>query len=251
MNKIIPLLLAVVLASSCSFEKPLNFKVKTLTQEDFDLCTNSSCPTINIKYLEAIENDKKSKSVNLKIEDVLINKIIAGTDSSTELQNIKESLIYFINDFKKYQNDFGNSFISYDVDLFMRLLYQSETFISTEINYYLFTGGAHGYSGSTFLNFDAQTGEYLNNFQLFLNEKALLDYCELKFRELFGIDRNRTINSTGFWFENNSFHLPETIGFTETEMILHYNQYEIASYAEGPIILNIPISEIEQYIKYR
>ncbi len=251
MNRLIPLLLALVLASSCSFEKPLHFEIKTFTQEDFEICASSRCPTINIEYLEAKEHDAKSTAVNSKIEDILITKITAAEDQPSEFQNIHEALIYFIEDFKQYETDFGNSFISYDVDIFMRVLYQSETFVSIEVNYYLFTGGAHGYSGNTFLNFNAQTGEYLDKSQLFLNEKALLDYCELKFRELYGIAHGRTINATGFWFENNAFHLPETIGFTDSEMIIHYNQYEIASYAEGPIILNIPLIEIEQFIKYR
>lgn len=251
MNRIIPLLLAVVLASSCFFEKPLHFKTKTLTQDNFEICTSTRCPTINIVYLEAKENDAKSTVVNSKIEDILIAKITAAEDPPYEFQTTQEALVYFIEDFKQYETDFGNSFISYDVDIFMRILYQSETFVSIEINYYLFTGGAHGYSGNTFLNFDAKTGEYLDKSQLFLNEKALLDFCEIKFRELYGIAHDRTINATGFWFENNAFHLPETIGFTDSEMILHYNQYEIASYAEGPIILNIPLIEIEQFIKYR
>jgi hypothetical protein len=248
MNRILPLLLALILASSCNFEKPLHFEEKVVSQADLKACETENCPTILVHYLKAIENDAKSKKINSIIQKSLIEKIAVNEDDISGLLSIDDAINYFIDDFRSFIEEFGNIFVSYDVDTQMQLLYQSEDYVSLELNYYLFTGGAHGYSGTNFLNFNAQTGELLDINDLFKDSEGILNYCESIFRKTFDIAEGRSINSSGFWFEGDQFHLPENIGFTDTEMILHFNQYEIASYAEGPIILTIPLTEVEQFL---
>mgnify|MGYP001397345895 CR=1 FL=1 len=250
MFRIIPLLLAVFLASSCSFNAPLKFEETSISAENFDSCLSTNCPSIKIHYLKASGNNQKSNKVNRHIEDVLIDIVAAAEDDRNYITHVSEAVQFFIDDFKRFQEDFGNNYIDYDVDTFMQVSYQSETLVSIELNYYLFTGGAHGINGTRFINFNAKTGDLLPNETLFNSSEEFIAFCENKFRAMFQIPEDRSINATGFWFERDSFQLPENIGFTETEMILHYNQYEIASYAEGPIILTIPIEEVEQYLEY-
>ncbi|MEX0997015.1 MAG: DUF3298 domain-containing protein [Flavobacteriaceae bacterium] len=248
MYKIFPLLLAVILASSCSFEKPLQFEEITITQDSMEVCKTEKCPTIKVHYVQAIENDDKSVLINKKIFESITGKIAPNEGGTSDFSTIDGALDFFIEDYKKLISDFGNNFVSYDVDTFMRVSFQSEEFVSLELNYYLFTGGAHGYSGTQFMNFDAKTGELLHQNVLFNDVEGLTRFSEKEFRERYQVPQDRSINSSGFWFENDQFHLPENIGFTETQLILHYNQYEIASYAEGPIILSIPITEVEEYL---
>lgn len=250
MKPFFPLLLALAMASSCSFEKPLQFESIEYTQQDFEDCLTQNCPTIKVNYLQAVVDDKKSKIVNKQIQGKIISKIVGLEEAKIKVETIQEALQDFIADFKKYETDFGNAFVSFDIDTFMRVLYQTESFVSLELNYYLFTGGAHGYSGTTFFNFNAKTGQSLNEEMLFKDSKAVLAYAEKKFRDLYAISSERTINSSGFWFKNDQFHFPENIGFTETELIFHYNQYEIASYAEGPIILALPKAEIKELLNF-
>jgi len=250
MNKIIPLILAFILASSCSFNTPLKFKKVSFTNNDLEQCLSVNCPNINIQYLKTTGKDIKSNKVNQHIENIIINKIISVEEEKSSISEINDAIQFFINLFKKNKSEFGDTFLSYDIDTFMEVSYQSETFVSTELIYYVYTGGAHGYSGKKFINFNAKTGELLTNETIFKNLEELKKLCENNFREVYKIPTDRSINATGFWFENDVFHLPETVGFTNTEMILHYNQYEIASYAEGPIILTIPIDEVKQYLKY-
>lgn len=248
MKKFFYLLLAFGLASSCVFEKPLHFKEITITQENFEQCKTNTCPTIKVQYIQAIEDDEKSAIINKYIQQELSDKIATPDDDSLQVSTVEEALMIFINDFLQFKEDFGNHLFSNEIDTFMNVSYQSEDFVSLKLSYYSFTGGAHGYSGTSYLNFDAITGLPLNKNQLFTNTKGMLSYCEQKFREAYQISENRSINSSGFWFEKEQFHLPENIGFTENNIILHYNQYEIASYAEGPIILSIPLNEVEQFL---
>ena len=50
-------------------------------------------------------------------------------------------------------------------------------------------------------------------------------------------------------FEGDSFHLSENLGYTQEGLQLIYNQYEVASYADGPIVLTLPYNEINLYLK--
>ncbi len=248
MNRIFPLLLAFGLASSCTFEKPLHFEETSITQDNIELCESSTCPTIKVHYIQAVEKDEKSAQINKYIQERVVKKIAANEKDTSTFTTIEEALAFFINDFRKFKEENGHSLVSYDVDTFMRISYQSEDFVSLELNYYLFTGGAHGYSGTSYFNFDAKTGLPLKENLIFTDSEGMLSFCENKFREVYQISEERSINSSGFWFEGDRFHLPENIGFTENQMILHYNQYEIASYAEGPIVLTIPLTEVEQFL---
>ena len=44
-------------------------------------------------------------------------------------------------------------------------------------------------------------------------------------------------------FEENQFTLPENIGLSADAIVLHYNPYEVASYADGSLILEIPLEK--------
>ncbi|MEX0362627.1 MAG: RsiV family protein, partial [Allomuricauda sp.] len=114
---------------------------------------------------------------------------------------------------------------------------------------YTFTGGAHGYSAVTFLNFDKIKGQETEQWELFEDEEGFVNYAETKFRIQEGIPQDANINGTGFMFEGDHFHLSENLGYTQDGIQLIYNQYEIASYADGPKILTIPFAEANKYLK--
>jgi len=119
------------------------------------------------------------------------------------------------------------------------------------LNSYTFTGGAHGYGAATFLNFDKQQAIELENYELFSDIEGFTAHVETKFRETQQIPIDDNINATGFMFTNDAFHLPENLGFTKDGIQLIYNQYEVASYADGPIELTIPFAEVNLFLKDR
>ena len=49
-------------------------------------------------------------------------------------------------------------------------------------------------------------------------------------------------------FDGETFYLPENIGFTQEGIQLLYNQYEVASYADGPIVLTLSYKEVKDYL---
>ncbi len=104
-------------------------------------------------------------------------------------------------------------------------------------------------NGSTsYFNFDKKTGKQLSNDDLIKDKKAFLALAEKKFRELQQVPEGESINSTGYMFENDTFALPINIGFENNEMVLLYNPYEVASYADGIIEIRFAVSEVQDLL---
>lgn len=115
----------------------------------------------------------------------------------------------------------------------------------------MFTGGAHGYSGERSLLFNATTGRSLKYADIFNDVKAFTAFAEKKFREKFKIPAGKNINATGLMFENDKFVLPQNIFFTKNGLLLYYNAYEVASYAEQQKELLLPYEQVQQYLKVK
>lgn len=245
------ILLTPILFLSCVKEKPFVFIERALTDKDFKACKIKNCPTIDIHYLQATQQDEKAAFANSQISKTVIDLILFFQDKTTEVLTVDGAVEEFIVDFQQYEDDLGSNFMSYDADTFMQIVYQSEEIISMDLNFYFFTGGAHGYGGTRFLNFDAKTGVLLTADNLFSETETLKTIAESKIRAQYQIPEGQNINATGFWFKDNQFHLPENIGITDAEIVLLYNAYEIASYAEGAISISIPKEEIIETLNYK
>ena len=128
------------------------------------------------------------------------------------------------------------------------VVYEDKELLTLQLQSYVFTGGAHGYSAQRFLNFDKKRGVALENWQLFQNREAFEQFVETKFREQEAIPAEASINQTGLMFESDRFYLPENIGFTKEGVKLLYNPYEVASYADGPIVLTLPFNEVRPFL---
>lgn len=91
----------------------------------------------------------------------------------------------------------------------------------------------------------------MENGDLFINSMEFQEYAEGKFRDQENIPGTESINSTGFMFENDTFYLPQNIGFTKNGLQLIYERYEVASYADGPIVLTLPYPEINSFLRLK
>ena len=120
--------------------------------------------------------------------------------------------------------------------------------MNIEIKHYTYTGGAHGYQGLRSLLFDPNTGKYIPNSQLFKDPNAFKAFAEKKFRAKYKIPETTSINATGLMFEDEKFYLPQNIFYTDKGLLLYYNSYEAASYADGPKEILLPYKEVNDYL---
>lgn len=162
--------------------------------------------------------------------------------------DIPDALSSFNLGFEELSKMFPNETMPWEARIKGDVIFENRELLTIGLSSYIFTGGAHGYGSTRFLNFDKSGGEELESKMLFKNLEKFQEYAETKFRIQENIPAQESINSTGFMFEQDSFYLPENIGFTREGLILLYNPYEVASYADGTIELTLPLDEVKKFL---
>jgi len=261
-QKLIPFLAIFLLFTSCREEKSdpsvkqvkgdteaLSFHNISLLPKDFDSCKAADCPKIRVNYLEFREERQAARKMNEYNEQNLI-KIFNNTEEASKAENVKAVVNEFITDYQTFKNDFPEAEADYEVEISQAVLSQTKKLLVLETDFYIFTGGAHGYGATRYANFDITSGELLYKNDLFSDLEAFTDFAEKEFRNKYKIPEGENINSQGFFFEKNTFALPENIAVTKNRVILVYNRYEAASYAEGELKLSFPKNKVAQWLNY-
>jgi hypothetical protein len=124
----------------------------------------------------------------------------------------------------------------------------SSSVISLYYNEATYTGGAHGNYNTFYYNFDARTGKLLELSEFIKDTVALNKLAEVKFKAketIVGKENGIEFKMEDYFFPEGKFILPHNIGITKEGLRLLYNPYEVASYARGMIVLDIPWQELK------
>ena len=234
-------LFAVLLSLGCKKDGKLTFEPVSFTKNE---C--SECPTINISIPKALEKNKIATSINTALREEVIS--ILNFDEETEAIDIESAINSFSEAYYDLKEKYADESTQWEAKIDGTVTYEDKNVLTIKLDSYLFTGGAHGYSTSRFLNFNKKKGLELDNSELFKNIEAFLELAEAKFRSQENIPETKAINSTGFMFETDHFYLPKNIGYTQNGLQLFYQQYEVASYADGPIVLTLPYTEVQKFM---
>jgi len=227
---------------ACSDENRLTFEPNEIV---WDNCND--CPLISISVPNVVEKSKIGQNINNAIAEEIISILIY--DEQTQITSITDALESFKKGFTDLNELYTDEGESWEANITGEVTYEDKNTLTISLDSYLFTGGAHGYSTKRFLNFNKKTGLEFEHWQLFTNRDDFRKFVEAKFRQQERIPDDKPINHTGFMFEKDSFYLPENIGFTQKGIQLLYNQYEVASYADGPIELVLPYSEVKKFLR--
>lgn len=205
------------------------------------------CPQITVKIPFAKNVPIVADSINKKVF-LTVKEIIYLDKKPLTTTTYPPLLKSFIDSYEKLQKDFPKDTFGWEGQIEGSITYLSADVLNIKIKHYTYTGGAHGYEGIRSLLFDPNTGKTISNLKLFNDVTAFKNFAEKRFREKYKIPEKGSINSTGMQFEDEKFVLPQNIFFTEKGLLLYYNRYEAASYADGPKELLLPYSEIENYL---
>ena len=229
--------------AQCSNE--LVFEEQSFQKKTTLPCTGD-CPSISVKIPVANAVPVVADSINKKVFSVLKEIIYFGEKPYTS-KDYNGLLTSFINSYEKLQKEFPKDKFGWEADIKGSVKYQSENILNIEINHYTYTGGAHGYQGLRSLLFDPNTGKSITNDELFTDKAGFKALAEKKFRAKYKIPASKSINSTGLMFEKEMFQLPQNIFFTDKGLLLYYNSYEVASYADGAKELLLSYTEVNDY----
>ena len=168
-------------------------------------------------------------------------------DTSENNISVSEAISAFNKEYKAFKDDFQDSSQKWEVKVDGEVIYESPEVICLSLQSYIDTGGAHGNGKVTFLNFNPETGAILNQNDIINNTAEFKKIAEKAFKEQTKPkDSNETIED---FFFGEDFQLPSNIGFTDAGLVLLYNNYEIASYAQGITEILLPYSQIKDVLK--
>lgn len=225
------------------------FSEVELDSSDFDNCKESYCPELDIQYIRFDETSAFAKQVN-EINEKEIASVFHLDQDQPQEKNVKDALRNFIDEYGNFRRENTDSEAHYEAKLEQEVKDKNERTVVLKTDFYLYTGGAHGYGGVRFLNFDASTGKLLQAKDLVSDMQGFTDFVEHAFRQQYEIPEDANINSKGFFFEDDKFALPQNIAFTQDAVILIYNPYEAASYAEGQLRFMFPKKTVEKWLAY-
>ena len=243
MKTLIIYVLSLSMLFSCKNDNALTFELLNFKSE---VCAN--CPQVSITIPKALDENKISETLNTVLEEEIITLLLFNEE--VEVNSIPDAIASFKEGFHVLQEQYTDENTIWKAKIDAVITYEDASVLTVELIAYLFTGGAHGYTSIRLLNFDKKKGNEIENRQLFKDKDGFQKYAENQFRNQENIPQDKSINDTGFMFDNNSFYLPENIGYTKEGLQLIYNQYEVASYADGPIEVLLPYVEIKKFLEH-
>ncbi len=238
--KLLPLL--SILLFGCKTDTKLTYEQRSLNGRD---C--STCADILIKVPYALDDLKISRTINSVIDEEIMYAL--KFDETHEVTSVEGAMASFDGSYQKMLAEFGGVAEPWEAKVSGIVTFENSDLVTIALENYTYTGGAHGYFYKIFLSFDRKKGLEIEPNELFGNLDGFQQLAESKFREAYEVAADVNINATGFMFDNDTFHLPENFGFTAEGIELHYNQYEAASYADGPLVVMISFTEANPFLK--
>ena len=239
MKSIVPLFFIFIVFAACNTE----FKPYETESSSID---NSFSATIEVNY-ETFKGGSTAEAMNAVIKNTMISSISNSTDAS-ESKSLEAALEAFDNEYISFISDFPDSNQQWELIIESEIVYQSEEIITVAINTYQDKGGAHGNDTITLLNFNPVNGSVLKPEDYILNMTGFKSTVETYFFKI--VKNNSDFENAEDYFFGEDFHLPNNMGFSEEGIILLYNVYEIASYAQGYTEFTIPYEEISPYLSF-
>lgn len=195
--------------------------------------TCKDCPVFTAQIPWAKGPAAIADSINASIFNQVRN-IFQVKEEPFRATTLPALLDSFANAYKEDQDAFPDRVVGWEGSVKGSLVYESENVVNIILDSYIMTGGAHGYAGKSSLIFDKNTGKQIIEDHLFKDPETVKNIAEEAFRKKYNIPAGQRLNDHGFMFDENTFILPKTFIFTNEGLLLYYNSYEIASYADGP-----------------
>lgn len=232
--------------NNTAISSSLVFEQKNVSRQEGKCTGDEPCIKASIVYPQAIGNSDAIKKINAAIEKSAASFLSMG---ETLPINVTKGIADFFTSYNDFKKDMPDAPQAWEVDTKGEVVYQTPQKVGVMINGYAYMGGAHPNSYLTYLNFDAQTGNQLKFADIISDTIAFKQLVEKKFREINKLAPNASLEEAGFMFPDNKFILPANIGLSNDSLLLYYNPYEIASYAQGPTQMNIAYTELGNIVK--
>jgi len=246
-------ILLLLLIIGCSKNPDRDYAIKYTMiklEKKFGKCDtlDGSCAKISLYYPEVKQafNEAVRDSLTSHVRETLLGNYF----HEQKVKSLDEMAKLFFSDYEGVQSEPMDYRIGWELNNTISIIFNNHSIVSFQSEFYHFTGGAHGMSGTYFTNFNSQDGKKLTLLDL-LNpgyEQELNSIAERIFRKNNRLTPDTNLEEAGFWFEEGKFSLNENFGIKNDGLIFYFNSYEIAPYAMGPTEIVIPYTELKSLI---
>ena len=237
MKKLLIGALSLLFVLSCKKEVELTFSEVNILHNDNAV--------IELNIPRANEDTDVGKSINKVINDHIANTLNFSEDF-TESIPLEQAIKKFQEEYKTFKADFEESALVWEATFDGEVVYKSNDVICIALSNYTNTGGAHGNANITLYNFNLQSGSVYSLNDLVSDEEALTALAKDFFIKELEMNSDEHLED---YFFGEDFHLPANIGFNEDGLLMLYNVYEIASYAQGITEFTIPFKDVQPLLK--
>ncbi|MBE6063392.1 MAG: DUF3298 and DUF4163 domain-containing protein [Clostridium butyricum] len=201
--------------------------------------------------------DISEKTVNKNLDylkiDIKVPVFINGKDESNveNINNISKDIINRAfkteNEIKEEFNNKETLLFPYEIKSVYTVTEKNDNIISLYNDYYEYFGGAHGSTIRNGYTIDRNNEKIIGLKDLFLDNYDYKDIINNKIREEIGK------NTNDYFYTSESFKgISDEQGFyiNNGDIVVFFNQYEIAPYVAGIPEFKIPIKEFGTNFKY-
>ncbi len=215
----------------------LTFHKYSATEE---ACEETDCTFIDISIPELSGGSEEVRNI--------INEHIEANSRTSIQSQLPENLgtasydllcESFITGYKLFLMEFPDTEQKWNYSLSAEESEVGDGYFTLVLSIESYLGGAHPNTEIIAESFDLTTGEKINIMGRY-DENLLSKLAESAFREAHKLEPDMSLNDGGFLFEDGNFSLPENMALTDSGLVLIYNTYEVASYAEGGTSFVLP-----------
>lgn len=223
-------------------ENALKFSDKSFMKSYNNCSPADTCTYFKVDYIEAVSGKNKDK-VNKLITKIVNWGVSYGDTTLPTMQVAADS---FMTQYVAFRKDFPESaqYWYLEVSISANLDHPKITTIASGNSSYM--GGAHPNSYLAYYNISNETGDTLSLGNLFAPgfEKKLNELVDASFRKANNLKPGDNLADKGGLFENKITFNYNWFVNKNRSITFYYNQYEIASYAQGPIEVTLTKEDI-------
>jgi hypothetical protein len=235
-----------IVASVAAAQEPLRFETRHV-EEKIAGCGDArkGCAHAELTYVEAVSGPAGVRErINAGIRKFIVSPQGDGVKPTDAPEEFAKD---FLRDWKKEEKESRQWLLERS----MKVLRAMPPVVSLECDSSEYEGGAHPTGATTFLNFDAATGEVVK-LPFILRDGAvprLTAIAEAHFRKQRQLAPDADLKEAGFSFHDNKFQLNGNFGLTDKVLVFEYIRYEIAPGSMGATRIEIPLAEIRDLLK--
>lgn len=227
----------------------VSYIIKTVAKESRNCNpegkTDTACQIVKITYPDFSQSEKV-------LNDSLTVWLSGGMNTQKTYSSTQATADSFLQDYEAYLKEQKELPAAMPWELLIKtsVVKQQAGVIPILVDYYSFTGGAHGNPATIYHNWDAKTHKEIG-----LNDVLNTGYpdslkmiAEKLFRKQEKLSPTAPLKQ-GYFFENAIFSLNDNFLITPEGLQFLYNPYEIKPYSEGKTELLIPYDAIKTWIK--